>query len=172
MQHVTAESLRRFQEVSREALEKTRSDMEYNREGSLEEFQKTLDEKMMLGVEQAGTYLQSQLVPLLESWEAKREIEKKEWMEHIKKSSAKIQLRRYKARLENTTSGWLLASAATAGTEPRRRCSNSLRKNYGEADARYLLTSAGGHGRRVEGTPDGNLDIAQAASKLREDKED
>ena len=37
VQHVTAESLRRFQEVSREALEKTRSDMEYNREGSLAE---------------------------------------------------------------------------------------------------------------------------------------
>jgi hypothetical protein len=114
VQHVTAESLRRFQEVSREALEKTRSDMEYNREGSLAQFQEVLDEKMMQGVEQAGTYLQSQLVPLLESWEAKREAEKLEWMEHIKKSSEES-IEAYKARLENTTNGWLLASAATLG---------------------------------------------------------
>ncbi len=80
MQHVTAESLRRFQETSREAIEKSRSDMEFNRETSLAEFQKALDEKMTQGVEQAATYLQSQLIPMLESWEAKREAEKQEWM--------------------------------------------------------------------------------------------
>ena len=69
---------------------------------------------MMLSVEQAGTYLQSQLVPMLESWEARREAEKKEWMEQVKKSSEES-LESYKARLENTTNGWLLASAATLG---------------------------------------------------------
>jgi len=114
VQHVAHESLRRFQEVSREALEKARSDMEFNRECSLAEFQKILDEKMTQGVEQAGTYLQSQLIPLLESWEGKREAEKQEWMVHLKKSSEES-LDIYKARLENATNAWLLASAATLG---------------------------------------------------------
>ena len=114
VQRVTQESLQRFQDSSREALEKSRSDMEFNRECSLAEFQKTLDEKMTHGVEQASTYLQSQLIPLLESWEAKREAEKKEWMAQVKQSSEES-LEAYKARLENATNAWLLASAATLG---------------------------------------------------------
>ena len=52
-----------------EALEKARSDMEYNREGSLLEFQKKLDEKLVTGVEQARTHLMSQVGPLMEAWE-------------------------------------------------------------------------------------------------------
>jgi len=114
VQRVTHESLQRFQDSSREALEKSRSDMEFNRECSLAEFQKTLDEKMTHSVEQASTYLQSQLIPLLESWEAKREAEKKEWMAQVKQSSEES-LEAYKARLENATNAWLLASAATLG---------------------------------------------------------
>jgi len=114
VQQVTQESLRRFQESSREALEKARSDMEFNRECSLLEFQKVLDEKMTQGVEQASTYLQSQLIPLLESWEAKRETEKQQWMAELKKSSDES-IEAYKSRLENATNAWLLASAATLG---------------------------------------------------------
>ena len=114
VQHVTHESLRRFQESSREALEKARSDMEFHRDCSLGEFQKVLDEKITQGVEQAGTYLQSQLIPLLESWEAKREAEKREWMVQLKTSSEES-LEAYKSRLENATNAWLLASAATLG---------------------------------------------------------
>jgi hypothetical protein len=114
VQHVTHESLRRFQESSREAIEKSRSDMEFNRESSLAEFQKVLDEKMTQGVEQANTYLQSQLIPMLESWEAKREAEKHQWMMQLKQSSEES-LEAYKARLENATNAWLLASAATLG---------------------------------------------------------
>ena len=72
VQHVAAESLRRFQQVSREALEKTRSDMEFNREGSLTEFQKYLERQMARGVLQAQTHLESQLAPLMEAWEAQR----------------------------------------------------------------------------------------------------
>ncbi|MGH7935460.1 MAG: hypothetical protein ACREF8_00440, partial [Chthoniobacterales bacterium] len=87
VQHVTLESLRRFQETSRDALEKARSDMEFNRDGSLAEFQKVLDDKVTQGVEQAATFLQSQLVPMLENWEAQREAEKHAWMQHVKKSS-------------------------------------------------------------------------------------
>ena len=45
VQHVTHDSLRRFQESSREAIEKSRSDMEFNRETSLAEFQKVARRK-------------------------------------------------------------------------------------------------------------------------------
>ena len=127
VQHVTHESLRRFQETSREALEKARADMNLRGESSLEDFVTKLDEKMTLGVEQAATYLQSQLMPLLESWEAKRQAEKQEWMEQVK-NSAEESIESYKARLENTTNGWLLASAATLG-QNSQAVLDSLSKN-------------------------------------------
>jgi PilZ domain-containing protein len=114
VQHVTAESLRRFEHTSRMALEKARSDMEFNREGSLAEFQQKLDERMMEGVEQARTFLQSQLAPLIETWEEKREAEKEEWRLQLKQSTDES-IEQYKARLENASNSWLLASATTLG---------------------------------------------------------
>jgi hypothetical protein len=111
---VTSESLRRFEQVSREALEKARADLEFGREGSLLEYQKTIDERMMMGVEQATVHLQSQLGPLIEQWESRREIEKKEWMEQLKKSNDEA-IELYKTRLENASNSWLLASATTLG---------------------------------------------------------
>jgi hypothetical protein len=111
---VTSESLRRFEQVSREALEKARADMEFGREGSLLEYQKTIDERMMQGVEQATVHLQSQLGPLLEEWESKRESEKKLWMEQLKKTNDEA-IELYKTRLENASNSWLLASATTLG---------------------------------------------------------
>ena len=111
---VTSESLRRFEQVSREALEKARADMEFGREGSLLEYQKTIDERMMMGVEQATVHLQSQLGPVIEAWESRREIEKKEWMEQLKKSNDEA-IEHYKTRLENASNSWLLASATTLG---------------------------------------------------------
>ena len=111
---VTTESLRRFEQASREAVEKTRSDMEFTREGSLAEYQKMLDDRMIQGVEQAGVHLQSQLIPLIEEWEARREAEKKEWMEQLKKTNDES-IEAYKARLENASNSWLLASATTLG---------------------------------------------------------
>jgi PilZ domain len=111
---VTSESLRRFEQVSREALEKTRTDMEFGREGSLLEYQKLIDERMMQGVEQATVHLQSELGPLLEQWESQRESEKKVWMEQLKKSNDEA-IEVYKTRLENASNSWLLASATTLG---------------------------------------------------------
>jgi hypothetical protein len=111
---VTSESLRRFEQVSREALEKARADMEFGREGSLLEYQKTIDERMMLGVEQARVHLQSELGPVLEQWESQRESEKKVWMEQLKKSNDEA-IEVYKTRLENASNSWLLASATTLG---------------------------------------------------------
>jgi hypothetical protein len=113
-QHATHESLERFEEASHETLEKARRQMELDRAGSLEEFQRELDEKMTQGVEQAATYLESQLVPLLESWEAKREAEKREWIERLTKTTEES-FESHKARLENASNSWLLASAATLG---------------------------------------------------------
>jgi hypothetical protein len=114
VQQVTAESLRRFEHSSRTALEKARSDMEFNREGSLAEFQQKLDERMMEGVEQARTFLQSQLAPLIETWEEKREAEQEEWKLQLKQSTDES-IEQYKARLENASNSWLLASATTLG---------------------------------------------------------
>jgi hypothetical protein len=111
---VTADSLKRFEQVSREALEKARADMEFGREGSLLEYQKTIDERMMQGVEQATVHLQSQLGPLIEQWESRRESEKKVWMEQLKKSNDEA-IELYKTRLENASNSWLLASATTLG---------------------------------------------------------
>jgi colicin import membrane protein len=111
---VTSESLRRFEQVSREALEKARADMEFGREGSLLEYQKLIDERMMMGVEQARVHLQSELGPVLEQWESQRESEKKVWMEQLKKSNDEA-IEVYKTRLENASNSWLLASATTLG---------------------------------------------------------
>jgi len=111
---VTLESLRRFEESSREALEKARSDMEFNREGSLTEFQAKLDERMLDGVEQARVYLQSQLMPIVENWQAQQEQEKIAWMERMKHETDE-NIERYKERLENASNSWLLASATTLG---------------------------------------------------------
>ena len=114
IQQLVGESFRRFEDASRQALEKNRSDMEYDREGALSEFQKNLDEKMLSGIEQARDNLQIQLMSLIESFEAKRQAEQAEWMEQIKKS-ADESIESYKARLENASNSWLLASATTLG---------------------------------------------------------
>ena len=50
----------------------------------------------------------------METWEAKRQTQQTEWMEQIKKSSDES-IEAYKARLENTSNSWLLASATTLG---------------------------------------------------------
>jgi hypothetical protein len=114
VQHAVHESLQRFQQESLGGIEKAHADLQRKQEGALEQFQKNLDEKMTQGVEHAATYLHAQLIPLLESWEEKRQVEQREWMEQMKESAEEA-IAAYKARLENTTNGWLLASAATLG---------------------------------------------------------
>jgi hypothetical protein len=109
---VTGDSLRRFEQVSRDALEKAHADMEYNREGSLAKFQERLDERLQEGVEQAREQLQSQLLPLMQSWDSNREAQQREWMDQLKNSSNES-IEQYKARLENASNYWLLASATT-----------------------------------------------------------
>jgi hypothetical protein len=113
-QEVTGASLSKFEHSSQQALEKARSDMEYNRESSLTEFQRVLDDKMTQGVEQAHIYLQSQLGPIVEAMELNRQKQQQEWLEKLKKSTDES-IEHYKARLENASNSWLLASATTLG---------------------------------------------------------
>ncbi|MGH9758612.1 MAG: hypothetical protein ACRD4M_12810, partial [Candidatus Acidiferrales bacterium] len=114
VERVTGDSLRRFEDVSRSALEKARSDMEYDREGSLAEFQKKLEERVMESANQARVHLQSQLIPLMEAWEERRETQQRAWLEQLKKSTDES-IEQYKGRLENASNSWLLASATTLG---------------------------------------------------------
>ncbi len=114
IQQVTANSLKKFEEASRQAMEKARSDIEFNREGSLATFQKSLDDMMIKGVEQAQTYLQSQIVPLLDEWENRRQEQQAAWMKQVEKSSSES-IEQYKTRLQNASNSWLLASATTLG---------------------------------------------------------
>lgn len=111
---LTADSFKTFEQSSRAALEKARADMEFVREVSFTEYEKRMEERIALGVDQARTQLQSQLVPLMEEWDAARESEKRVWMEGLKKQTDES-IEQYKGRLENASNSWLLASAATLG---------------------------------------------------------
>ena len=111
---MSSEALRRFEQASREALEKARSDMEYQRESSLGEFQKRLDETIAEGADQARVHLESQLVPLMESWEKNGQMQKQEWMEQLNKATEEL-IGQYKKRLENVSNSWMLTSATTLG---------------------------------------------------------
>jgi len=111
---LTADSFKTFEQSSRAALEKARADMEFVREVSFTEYEKRMEERIALGVDQARTQLQSQLVPLMEEWDAARESEKRVWMEGLKKQTDES-IEHYKGRLENASNSWLLASAATLG---------------------------------------------------------
>jgi vacuolar-type H+-ATPase subunit E/Vma4 len=53
-------------------------------------------------------------MPVVENWQAQQEAEKKEWMEQLRKSTDES-IEQYKARLENASNSWLLASATTLG---------------------------------------------------------
>ena len=140
IQQLVGESFSRFEDASRQAIEKNRSDMEYEREGALTEFQRNLDEKMLSGIEQARDSLQIQLMSLIESFEAKRQAEQAEWMEQVKKS-ADESIESYKARLENASNSWLLASATTLGQSSQAvmdNLSRSAEKRLREVCAEVL----------------------------------
>jgi hypothetical protein len=114
VQGVAGTSLRQFEDASRIALEKARADMAQDREGAVAAFQKTLEEKMMQTVEQAQVHFQSQIGPVIEALEANRKKQQQEWLAQLKKSTDES-IEQYKARLENASNSWLLASATTLG---------------------------------------------------------
>ena len=108
------ESLRQLENASRQALEKARSDMEYERENSLAEFQKIVEERALQGIEKAHTQLQSQVVELMQAWAAMLQTQHREWHELLKKSTDES-MDQFRARLENASNSWLVASATTLG---------------------------------------------------------
>jgi len=113
-QQTSQESLRQFEQASLQALEKARSDMEYDRENSLAEFQKKIEERVLQGVGKAHTQLQSEVLDLVQTWTAMRETQQREWLELLKKSTDES-MEQFKARLENASNSWLVASATTLG---------------------------------------------------------
>ncbi|HXO88946.1 MAG TPA: hypothetical protein VN885_09860 [Candidatus Acidoferrales bacterium] len=114
VQGVANTSLKQFEEASSIALAKARADMEANRDGSLNEFQKTLEKSMLQSVEHAQVHFQSQIGPVIEALEANRQRQHQEWMSQLKKSTEES-IEQYKTRLENASNSWLLASATTLG---------------------------------------------------------
>ena len=68
------------------------------------------------------------------------------------KESAEGSIASYKARLENTTNGWLLASAATLGQNSQAVLDN-LAKAAEKAVARDLLASGGRYGGCLKDRP-------------------
>lgn len=114
VQRTTEESLHRLQHASRETAEKARSDMEFSREGVLTEFQKSMDDRLQRGIEQAKEKLHTQLQPLMQAVDATWQTKQREWIEQMQKSTDES-IEQYKARLENASNSWLLASATTLG---------------------------------------------------------
>ncbi len=141
-QQASQELFRQFEQALRQALEKARSDLEYDRQGSLAEFQKKLEEQILRGIEKAQTQLQSQVVEIMRSWAAMHETQQREWCELLK-SSFDESMDQYKARLENASNSWLLASAATLGQHSQvvldtlaKAAEKRLRETCGEVLAR------------------------------------
>ncbi len=114
VRRVTEESLHRFEHSSRETFEKALSDMEFSREGALAALQKRIDERILAGVEQAKTHLESHLQPFVEAMDVKRQEQQREWMEQLQKAT-NDSIEQYKSRLENATNSWLLGAATTLG---------------------------------------------------------
>ena len=114
VQGVANTSLKQFEQASSIALAKARADMDANRDGSLNEFQKTLEKTMLQTVEHAQVHFQSQIGPVIEALEVNRQRQHEEWMSQLKKSTEES-IEQYKTRLENASNSWLLASATTLG---------------------------------------------------------
>ncbi|MGA8101780.1 MAG: hypothetical protein WB869_06475, partial [Candidatus Acidiferrales bacterium] len=58
--------------------------------------------------------LQAQLVPLLDSWQEKQQAAQRESLAQFEKASDET-ISQFRARLENASNSWLLASATTLG---------------------------------------------------------
>ena len=83
-------------------------------EGALAAFQKSVDERLQRGVEEAKEKLQTQLQPLMQTMDATWQAKQQEWIEQIQRSTDES-IEHYKSRLENASNSWLLASATTLG---------------------------------------------------------
>lgn len=108
----TRESLGQFEERARQTLEQMRSDLEHACQNSLAAFLERIEDQMTQGVEHARLHLQSELAELVETWEAKREAQQRDWAERWNEL-ADESIEQYKVRLANASNAWLLASASS-----------------------------------------------------------
>src|SRR5579862_3507438 len=106
--------LSEMQDAASESKRQIMLELSKSSEASLAQFQDALDKNVAKGLVNAGGALEAQLAPLMEAWKAQREEEKKAWMEQLKGTSDDS-IEAYKARLENASNSWLLASATSLG---------------------------------------------------------
>jgi hypothetical protein len=109
---LASNTLSQFEEASGESIGRAREQMVKSSESTLDEFREHLDETMALAVARAGDSMQIQLKPLMDVWLAQRDEQQRAWMEHLRRVTNES-IDQYKARLENASNSWLLASATT-----------------------------------------------------------
>ncbi len=123
MHHVAVEKLHQFQGSALQSFDqivahaeqraaKARAEIDGQTEHSLAEFQRELIQRINQGVLQVRQALEAQLAPLLDAWRGERETLQREWLDELGKVTNEA-VEQYKARLQNASNSWLLASAAT-----------------------------------------------------------
>ena len=111
---LASNTLSQFEDVSRDSTERMQTEMAQSQSTSLAEFRGMLDERVAQGLERASVNLEAQLKPLIENWQAQRENQQRAWMEQVQHATDES-IDHFKARLENASNSWLLASATTLG---------------------------------------------------------
>ncbi len=111
---VASNTLSQFEDVSSDSTERMQNEMAQSQNTSLAEFRGMLDERVAQGLERATVNLEAQLKPLIENWQAQRENQQRAWMEQVQHATDES-IDHFKARLENASNSWLLASATTLG---------------------------------------------------------
>jgi hypothetical protein len=155
--HRTAsQNLQRFEQSARESMDQIVAEMARRQATSLQELDRRIEERITSGVQQAQTHLEARLVPLLDSWQEKQQAAQRESLAQFEKASDET-ISQFRARLENASNSWLLASATTLGqrsqavietlglaAEKRLReiCANVM-SNVGETLRDRLSTGAG-----------------------------
>ncbi len=113
--HRTAsQNLQRFEQSAHESLQLIVAEMARRQATSLEEFDRRIEQRITAGVQQAHTHLEAQLAPLIDSWQQKQQAAQRESLAQFEKASDET-ISQFRARLENASNSWLLASATTLG---------------------------------------------------------
>ena len=156
LQRTASQNLQRFEQSAHDSMEQIVAEMARRQATSLQDFDRRIEERISAGVQQAETHLQAQLVPLLDSWQEKQQAAQRESLAQFEKASDET-IAQFRARLENASNSWLLASATTLGqrsqavietlglaAEKRLReiCANVM-SNVGETLRDRLSTGAG-----------------------------
>jgi hypothetical protein len=114
LQRTASQNLQRFEQSARESMEQIVAEMARRQATSLHEFDRRIEERITNGVQQAQTHLEARLVPLMDSWQEKQQAAQRESLGKFEKASDDS-IAQFRARLENASNSWLLASATTLG---------------------------------------------------------